>query len=535
MGDSLIAQTDTTPEIRIAGRRSLLAGAVAGWLGMAVSIVLGVLITPVIIRTLGNESYGLWGLVASLVGFYGLFDFGLSAAVARFLGNALGANDLAQFNRVASTGRGLLTGAGALVVVVGLLMLAPAQHLLNIPAEYAGQFRMLVILSALNIGTSLATAVYGGALLASEDFLVLGMMRIASAVLRSFGGLAVVLAGGGVVGLAIATLVVSLLEQAAGYWRCRRRVPQMRARLGSFERATAWQLVGFASATAVAVLAEFLRSKLDVTLVTRFGGLEQAGLYTVGLSVFMYYWRSAIIVAGIISPRLNRLYGSGDAESLRTFFHRASHLVGALIAMMSGALIGLAPVAVRLWVGPGYESSAVVIRILALGFFLDLATNPAVNSFYATGRHRYFAAQSAVEAVCSFTLAYVLGLRFGMYGVAAGIVIPVAVIRLTVQPWAVSRVLSLSFARYWLRCVGAATLAMLVLAAGLAAATHGVSHWGWWLASLAAFGSLAAAMTILWTLLFEPGDRDLVIDMTRSILRRLAGSRLVTLRTADRE
>ena len=90
-------------ELRVPPRASLVWGAISRWLSMAVSILLGLAIIPIIMRTLGKECYGLWGLAASFVGFYGLFDFGISSAVARFLGNAIGAKDLRQLNLIIST------------------------------------------------------------------------------------------------------------------------------------------------------------------------------------------------------------------------------------------------------------------------------------------------------------------------------------------------------------------------------------------------------------------------------------------------
>jgi len=230
-------------ELRIPPRTSLFWGAITQWFAMGVSILLGLIVTPIIIHTLGKELFGLWGLAASFLGFYGLFDFGLQSAISRFLGNALGAKDVRQFNRMASTGKCLLSGVSLLIIVFAVVIVEPAQSILRIPEQYVYQFRWLVLLAAVNITISIIMSIYGAALRASEDFVYLGCIQLCAHVVRSLGGLIIVLAGKGVVGLAVMSVVATGLEQSTIFLRCRKRFPQLNTAFSGFEAAAACALV----------------------------------------------------------------------------------------------------------------------------------------------------------------------------------------------------------------------------------------------------------------------------------------------------
>jgi O-antigen/teichoic acid export membrane protein len=515
---------DNSPstEFKIAPATSLFWGAMSRWASLGVSVLLGLLITPLIIKTLGKDLYGLWGVVASFSGFYGLFDFGLSSAASRFFGTAIGAKDIAQFNRVASTGSTLLRAAALLVVLFALAIVVPAQSLLHIPDHYTTQFRWLVVLSATSVAISMMMAIYGGALLASEDFVTLSCIRIFAVIFRSVGGLGAVLAGKGVIGLVVVNVLMTVLEQCTIFLRFRKRFPQVKSGFYGFDTATARSLVGFGVATYVAMIAEIVRSKFDVMLVTRFGGLGQAGLYAVAITAFGYLFGAIAAVFSVTWPRLNKLHGTGIRSEFDAFFMRASHLTAACASLMAGLFIGFAPLLIRLWLGRGYEQSATVLQILVGGYFLDFATNPGIGSLYATGRQRYFATQSAVEAAASFVCAYMLGAKFGMKGVAWGIVIPIILIKLTAQPWCVSRNLSISFSNYWFRTVAAATLAMLLLAGGGALITDCLTQGGGWLMPLFAVAAIAIAAVVLWRFVLDAEDRVCVIDIKRRSLSKVA-------------
>jgi O-antigen/teichoic acid export membrane protein len=498
---------------KVPPRLNLFCGVMSQWSAMAVSIFLGLIVTPFIIRALGNEFYGLWGLVASLVGFYGFFDFGLRSAVARFLGNAIGAKNARDFNRVASTGKYLLAVSSIFIIILALLIIEPMQSILSIPKEYTEQFRLLVILSAANIAISTMMSIYGGALRASEDFVLLSCISVGASITRSLGGLIiVVLAGKGVVGLAAVSVATNVLVQIVIFLRCRARFPQLKTSFSSFDKMVARNLIGFGAAASLVTIAEIVRSKFDIMLVTRFGGLGQAGIYAVAIVVFRYSTMAILNVAKITWPRLNKLQGTGNQNELRVFFLRASHITAACASLLAGLIIGLAPLLFHLWVGQGYEESATVLRILIGGYFLDFATNPGIGSLYATARHRYFAAQTVIEAVMSFPLAFLLGARFGMNGVAMGIVIPITVIKLTFQPWCVARNLSIGFREYWFRVIGMASLAMVVLACGLVPVEYSLARWGWWTAPLMIGTTMAIAGVLLWQTVLDKMDRAHIIS-----------------------
>jgi O-antigen/teichoic acid export membrane protein len=479
---------------------------------MGVSILLGLVITPVIVRALGKESYGLWGLAASFVGFYGLFDFGLSMALSRFLGNAIGAKDIHQFNRVASTGKCFLCVGSLLVIIFAVAIVGPAQSVLRIPERYADQFFWLVLLVATNITISMIMAVYGAALQASEDFVYLSCIELSANIVRSASSLAVVLAKGSVVGLAVVSVLATSLQESAILWRCRKRFPQLDVSFSGFEFATARTLAAFALVTYVVTIAAVLRSRLDVVLVTRFGGLGQAGIYALACTAFRYFSNAVLTVAAVTWPRLNSLQGEGDRLRLQEFFNRASHLTAACTALLTGLLVSLAPSLLRLWIGQGFEESATVLQILSAGYFLDFATNPGIGSLYATAKHRYFAAQTTVEGIASFSLALILGAKYGMKGVAFGIVIPITLIKLTIQPWYVARTLDIPFRSYWLRAVGMPTLALAAFGTGFLALKNSLSWLGSWSLLPALLLAMVIPCALLWTFVLDRDDRASVVS-----------------------
>src|SRR4051794_40730359 len=72
-------------------------------LGVAANIFVGIVLTPYIVRLLGQERYGIWALVFALLDYLWLFDLGLTPAVANLLTRHLARAERVDINEVINT------------------------------------------------------------------------------------------------------------------------------------------------------------------------------------------------------------------------------------------------------------------------------------------------------------------------------------------------------------------------------------------------------------------------------------------------
>ena len=80
------------------------AGVLWNWVGVALNVAIGLLLSPYIARKLGSERYGIWVLVFSLVEYLWFFDLGFNTSVTQFVAKYRARNEPDQINRVISTG-----------------------------------------------------------------------------------------------------------------------------------------------------------------------------------------------------------------------------------------------------------------------------------------------------------------------------------------------------------------------------------------------------------------------------------------------
>src|ERR1700738_3204184 len=85
--------------------------------GIVVNMVSGLLVMPYLIQTLGDATYGLWILIGTLTGYFGVLDLGVPAAVGRLIAIHRARAEPEHINVVMST-------AFALLLIVSLVVCA---------------------------------------------------------------------------------------------------------------------------------------------------------------------------------------------------------------------------------------------------------------------------------------------------------------------------------------------------------------------------------------------------------------------------
>src|SRR4051812_10986715 len=71
------------PERSVLPTIRLLKNIGANWFGLITIVLVGVFLTPFILHRLGPAPFGLWVLITTLTGYYGVLDLGIRNAVLR--------------------------------------------------------------------------------------------------------------------------------------------------------------------------------------------------------------------------------------------------------------------------------------------------------------------------------------------------------------------------------------------------------------------------------------------------------------------
>jgi O-antigen/teichoic acid export membrane protein len=427
--------------------RKLVSGSILQAGNLVAAAIASFFLMPFIVHHLGDRVYGFWSLAAAFIGYYSLLDFGLSGAVSQYISLAIGRNDHAECRTIFNTALRINVALGGVALLATAAIAAATPWICHNPAD-AHLFRKVLIVLGVSAALGFPPRVYGGVLYTTFRFDIQSWLSIFGLALRT--GLVVwaILAGGGLLGLAWATLFATLPVAGLQIWFARREAPWARVQTTSLRSKTAKSLSSFSLYTFLTCLADIVRFQIDPIVISGLIGLAAVTHYRVAGVFAQYYLQILILSVGMLQPVLSRLHGSGDRSRLEKVFFLGTKLSSCISVFICLALIGWGRPFIARWMGPSYEDAYWPLVTLSLAVLLDVGQKTSIDLLFSTFNYRFYVYTTWAEGILNLVFSLALARPLGILGVALGTLIGAVIVRIVVQPWWVCRVSGLDYGSY---------------------------------------------------------------------------------------
>ena len=383
-------------------------------------LVSNLVLTPFIVHDLGVEAFGLWVLIGSIASLTGLLDLGMSAALIKYVAEHEAAGDRAGGARMVAAALWLYTvlGIAGAAALTGLAFVLP--DLLNIAADDRGTATLLTIGLAIGLVIGLPSIAPMAVLRGLQRHPTANAIRSATAMLNVLLTIAVLVADLGVLGLAGAALVTSILNLALLALVLARTAPEYRIRPGARDVARLKRLARFSAPIAIIQLAGRLQLKVDaivigsalpVRLVTPYGLAQRLAEGT--RTVTDQFTR-------ILLPLATEVGVARSAADSRALLLTATRLTLLLALAVATPLILIGGEVLGVWVGDEFRPYGDVVALLAISSVIDISSYPGAATLQSMERHKPIAWMSLASGVVNLLLSIALVGPLGVRGVAIG-------------------------------------------------------------------------------------------------------------------
>jgi O-antigen/teichoic acid export membrane protein len=412
----------------------------SNWFGLAISMAVGFFLSPFILHRLGDDAFGLWVLVFSITGYYGLFDLGIRSSVVKYVAKYAATNDYGQLTSLINTSLFgysllgafllLLTGAGAWYI----------DSVFRIAPLFLHTARLLFVMVGTSLALSLPLSVFSGVLLGMQNYHWLNLIQVVSNLLRA---LLIVLAlnrGGGLLTVALITVSLPLLVSCAYVAIVRRVIPLSLGRahihLSVFRSLMSYGLVTF-----VIIVAEKLRFQSDTMVIGIFLSTASITYFSIGSKLVDYSNNVVDAMADTFLPMSSNFDSTSDWNRMHKLFISGNRACALIMFPICIALIVLGKSIIEVWVGPKYSSSYIILVLLVVPRTLYRAQGASSRILFGMARHKALAVITLVEGVANLALSITLIRPFGIVGDAVGTAIPLLCTSLIFLPYYLCRLL----------------------------------------------------------------------------------------------
>jgi len=349
-------------------RRSVITGAKWGTVSAGVLFVLGITQTAVLARLLTPSDFGLMAASLVVIGLARAFaDLGLSSAI------------VAKQMRDRHTLSSLYWAS----IIAGILVFGIVLALMPLMVRFYNEPRLYHILPWAALSFVIIPIGQQFQMLLQMDLHVDRIVKvdIVSAVASLIVAIGAALAGAGPLTLAFAYLTrcgVSALLYAAWGWKHWR--PELRLRRSDLDGYIGFGLYQMGERTV-----NFLSANVDYLLVGRYLGVGALGAYSIA-------YQLVVKPVSELNPILTRVAfpafarKQSDHDALSRGYIEVTRLLAFVVVPTMAAVAALAPLVVPVLFGKQWESSIVLLQILAIVGVTRSLTSPVGDLILAKGR-----------------------------------------------------------------------------------------------------------------------------------------------------
>ncbi len=387
--------------------------------GVVLPLAVALPTIPAIVRHLGVTKFGILSVIWMLIGYFSIFDLGLSRALTKVVADRLGSEGEREVPALVVTTLVLVTAV--IVPVSALLALLSGevvQRLLHLPPAMAADAVNSIRWLAASLPFVLGAVVLFGALEGLQEFGLTNSVRVPLGVLLFLVSYAVSCFSHklSVITAALAGLrvVVFVALSVLTWWRLRRT--DRARRLLCFDQAR--NLFVFGGWLTVSNIVGPLLVNLDRFMIVGMIGAAAVAYYTVPMDALFRVLYLPGAIQGVLFPVFANLQHQ-SRDAVVSLFKKSSTHIFLMIAPVTVGVILLGQEGLRLWMGGAFAAkSYVVAELVAVGILCNAAARTPIMLVQAWGRVKWTGILHAVEVPLYVAALWVLLRRFGIAGAA---------------------------------------------------------------------------------------------------------------------
>lgn len=426
----------------------MIRSILSNWMALIIMGVTSIILTPILIHSLGDFYYGLWVLVGSALDYYGLLDLGMRPALFRSVAWSKGANDLTAMHEALSAALAFTIGIGACSLLATGALIPIVPGFFHVDPAAKATFTWLIVILSLNLAVAFPTRMLGAYLCSLERFDLYNATAIGTTVGRAVLIVWALHVGKGVCWVAAIMLAMTILSLLI-HWRLLSYVDsRITVRWKHIRLCRIKELFNYGSFAFINNIGNQLRLYTDSLVIGRMLGAVLITQFSVATKLVGYFNQIMSGISGPVMGRMSELDGQTREVDLRRHFLRTTRMTALVATLIGVVMVANGRLIITLWVGRRFDTSYPLLLLLGACFTVSLSLQSNWVVILARAKHRPMALWNVLEGVVNFILSVHWSKSYGLIGVALGTVIPMLISDLFVWPWYALRILHLTAGEY---------------------------------------------------------------------------------------
>ena len=400
----------------------LKLGAILSYISMGLGYIISILYTPIMLRLLGQNEYGLYNLVSSIVSYLGLLSFGFGSAYMRYYSRYKVDNDEENIAKLNGMFLIIFSAIGFISIFAGIILVFNSDLILGnkLTANELSTARILMSIMIFNIAISFPASVFGSYITANEKYIFQKLLQMIKTLINPMIMLPILLLGYKSIGMVIVTTVLNIIVELSNIIFCLKRI-DMRFSFSKFDLKLMKDMATFSFYVFLNMIIDQINWSVDKFIIGRFRGTVAVAVYGLASQLNTYYLSLSTSISNVFIPRVNRIVAvDNDSKELTNLFTRIGRIQFILLSLICSGIIFFGKPFIKMWAGVEYSKAYIIVLFLIIPVTIPLIQNIGIEIQKAKNMHRFRSIIYLLIAILNIVLSIPLTKTYGEIGAAIG-------------------------------------------------------------------------------------------------------------------
>lgn len=406
-------------------------GAILSYVNLALTNITGLLLTPFVIKMLGDSEYGLYTLIGAFVGYLSVLDLGLNNAIVRFVAQYRVQNDEKSQENFLAISLIIYSFIGFLIIVFGALFYYNIHFLFqdSLSINEIEKAKIMLLILLFNIAITIPGGAFTGICSGYEKFIFPRMLTIVKILLRTITVVLILKYGSDAIGIVIVDTLINLLF-IGGTVFYTFSILKVKVKLHEWNLYYVKEIFQYSFWVFVFALVYQFQWRTGQVILGATTNTITVAVFGVGVMLGIYFTSFGNIINGLFLPKaVQAIYNEASSEELTNQMIRVGRISLIILLYVFGSFLLTGKDFVVLWVGKNYLSAYYVALLIMFVYILPIAQGYAHAILEAKKMLRFKSITFLVFSIIGTLMGYWLSKSHGIYGMIVGLVVAIAILQ----------------------------------------------------------------------------------------------------------
>lgn len=397
-------------------------GTILSYVSIIVSTLIQLLYTPLLIKMLGQDEYGLYSLVSSIIGYLTVLDLGFGNAIIVYTAKYREQKLYEKEKQLHGMFLVIFCIIGIVAGILGLLLYFNVDYIFgNTMSNYElNKTKIMMLILSFNLIITFPFSIYSSIISAYEKFTFQKIMSIINTLLKPIIMIPLLFLGFKSITMTVVITIVNIIVMLSNYFYCKNKL-NIKIKFYGFDKKIFKEIFTYSIFIFIAVIVDKINWSVDQFILGAVSGTTAVSLYAVASQLNTLFINLSTAISGVMLPKMSKMIANNATnDEITNEFIKVGRLQYFVVFLMVSGLVLFGKEFIITWAGKDFETSYYIAIILIIPLSVPLIQNLGLSIMQAKNMHKFRSIMCAIIAIINIVISIPLAKYYGGIGSAIG-------------------------------------------------------------------------------------------------------------------